>query len=53
MILDLPHGQGLAALLDYAQHHPTAEAYDPATPLTGMTLLLQEARQRLPQEPPT
>jgi hypothetical protein len=49
---DLPAGQGRTALLDYARRHPPAEDYDPATPLTGMALLLQEARQRLAQEPP-
>jgi hypothetical protein len=52
MTSDLPAGQGLAALLDNARRYPPAEDYDPAIPLTGMALLLQEARQRFAQEPP-
>ena len=50
---DLPAGQGLAALLDYARRHPTAEAFDPETPLTtGLGRLLWEAQHARATESP-
>ena len=50
---DLPADQGLAALLDYARRHPTAEAFDPETPpTTGLGRLLWEAQHARATEPP-
>jgi hypothetical protein len=48
---DLP-GPGLAALLAYVEHHPTAEAFDPQSSLTGLGQLLWEARHARAKEPP-
>ena len=46
MTSDLPAGQGLAALLDYARRHPPAEPCDPAQlAMTSLGRLLLEARQ--------
>jgi len=50
---DLPAGQGLAALLDYARRHPPAEAFDPETPpTTGLGRLLWEAQHARATESP-
>ena len=51
---DLPAGQGLAALLDYARRHPPAEAFDPETPpATGLGRLPWEARHTRERTPET
>lgn len=49
---DLPAGQGLAALLDYARRHPTPEAFDPETPpTTGLGQLLWEVQHARAKKP--